>query len=351
MSRNRKKYIDLLFDIIKMRFDLSGSSVLPADFYEARWINGGELEEDWLSYCDIKSSIEISHEKRFAIIEFQTSLYFVATGLEDPDNLPTGVNYFPLNSGLFTAIITELELPIKTDITNLQIEQRILSQSKVDPLYAGHDMNDLLSFFPNLYISELTNQYIGDSNNLSQLICSYLSINKKFISLPFSEKSLNEINNLVLLNSKILNYDSIIQSLLSSHFKFSFLDMYRCIEMLYQIVFVDDTYQKLSLTINRTDFLLAIDNKLKWRPNERNSLMKIFKETPELYKVELYKAIKLIDKQISNQSDWLYDLRCSIVHLKSAQRNFNLKHQDWDNLILGLGQMSSYWYQKYQTFD
>ena len=88
-----------------MRFDLSGSSVLPADFYEARWINGGELEEDWLSYCDIKSSIEISHEKRFAIIEFQTSLYFVATGLEDPDNLPTGVNYFPLNSGLFTAII------------------------------------------------------------------------------------------------------------------------------------------------------------------------------------------------------------------------------------------------------
>ena len=268
-----------------------------------------------------------------------------------PDFLPNGIKSFPINSGLFTAIITELELPVMSTVTNLQLEQNILSQSKSEPLYVGHDMNDLLPIFPNIFIGEITSQFIGNKNNLPQIVCSYLAINKKFITLPFSTDTLNNLNDLVLLNSNILNYDSIIQALLSSHFKFAFLDLYRCIEMLYQIIYVDDTHKKLSLTIDKTEFLLAIDDKLNWRPNERNAIKKLFAETPEVYKVELNKAIKNVDNQIKSYSDWFYDLRCSIVHLKSVQRNFSLTHEQWDKLILGIGNLTAYWYLKYQTFN
>lgn len=351
MSRNRNKAIDLLFDIIKIRFDLSSTAVLPSDFYQPRWIQGNATDEDWLSHCAFKSDLEVSHEKQFAILEYQTKLYFVATGLDGPDNIPSGINYFPLNAGLFTAIVTELELPVKSSITNLHLEQNILSQNKAVTLYAGHDMNDLTPIFPNIFVGEISSQYVGDPNNLSQLVCSYLAINRKYITLPFSQVTLDKLNDLVLLNSKILNYDSIIQCLLSSHFKFSFLDLYRCIEMLYQLIYIDDTHTKLSLTIDKTDFLLAIDDKLSWRPNERNALKKLFAETPESYKTELHNAIRTVDGQTKSYSDWLYDLRCSVVHLKSAQRKFNLKHQDWDKLILGVGHLTSYWYLKYQTFN
>jgi hypothetical protein len=334
MNRNRNKAIELLFDIIKIRFDLS-SSVLPSDFYQSRWIQGKALEEDWLTHCDFKSALEIAHEKQFAILEYQNNLYFVATGLEDPDNIPIGVSYFPLNSGLFTAVVTELELPVKSSVTDLQLEQNILSQSTADSLYQGHDMIDLIPIFPNIFVGEITNQYVGDPHNLPQLVCSYIALNKKFVALPFSQSTLDKINDLVLLNSKILSYDNIIQCLLTSHFKYSFLDLYRCIEMLYQIIYVDDTHAKLALTIDKTDFLLAIDENLSWRPNERNALKKIFCQTPGIYMANLNQAIRAIDHQIKSYSDWLYDLRCNVVHLKSAQKKFNLKHHGSSEILVG----------------
>lgn len=330
------KSIELLFDIVKMRFDLSSNSILPSDFYSSRWVKGTADEEDWLAYSVIKSTIEITHEIRFAIIEYEANSYFIATGLESPDNIQHGINFFPINAGIFVALVTELELPVKSGITNLHLLQNVLSQNKSDPLYKGHELNDLLSIFPNIFIGEISVQYIGDHTNLQQLVCSYLASNKKYITLPFSEETLNKLNDLVLLNSEIINYDSIIQSLLSSQFKFSFLDLYRCLEMLFQIIYVDATYSKLSLSINKTDFLYAIDDKLNWRPNERNALKKLFAETPDQYKSEIIKAIKAINNQTKAYSDWLYDLRCSIVHLKSTQRNIILKPHQWDRLIFFL---------------
>jgi hypothetical protein len=351
MNRNRTKAIELLFDIIKIKFDLSSQSLLPNDFFSARWIRGKQIEEDWLTFTLFKETIEISHEIRFALIEYDSKLFLIATGLEDPDRLPTGITYYPINSGLFTAIVIELELPVKSSVTNLYLEENILSQNNSDPLYKGHEMVDLLSIYPNIFVGEITAQFIGDNSNIHQIACSYLANNKKFITLPYSEYTLDKLNELVLLNSKILSYDSIFQSLLSSQFKFSFLDLYRCLEMLYQIIYIDDTYRKLALTIDKTDFLVAIDDKLNWRPNERNALKKLFAETPEQYRKEVESAIKKISNKKNEFSDWLYDLRCSIVHLKSTHKNFELKPQEWDKLILGIGHLTTYWYQKYQTFS
>lgn len=351
MSRNRTTAIELLFDIIKIKFDLSSNALLPNDFFNARWIQGGQVEENWLTYSLFPAKIEISHEIRFAILEYDSKSFLIVTGLENPDRLPTGISYHPINSGLFTAIVSELELPVKNSITNLYLEQNVLSQNNSDPLYKGHEMSDLLPVFPNIFVVEITPQFIGDSSNIHQIVCSYLASNKKYVPLPFSDDTLDKLNELVLLNSKTLNYDRIIQSLLSSHFKFSFLDLYRCLEMLYQIIYIDDTHRKLALAINKTDFLLAIDEKLNWRPNERNALKKLFAETPEPYRTELDNAIKKISGKKNELSDWLYDLRCSIVHLKSAHKKFELKPQEWDKLILGIGYLTTYWYQKYQTFN
>jgi hypothetical protein len=351
MSRNIKKSTELIFDIIKLRFDLT--SILPIEFNYPRWIYGDKLDEGWFADCKIPTTIEILRENRFGLIKYQNVNYFFSTGLEDPDILPNGLIPSVLNAGLFAAIVSDTELPIKTSVTNLQLEQSILSQNKNVPLYQGHDYNDLRKYFPNIYVAEITTQFIGDPNNLQQIICSYLALNKKFITLPFSDNTLHKINDLVLLNSSILSYDSIIQSMLSSTFKFAFLDMYRCIELLYQIIYVDDTYKNLSLTINRTIFLNAIDEKLNWKPNERNSLKKLFSETPEIHKREIVQTIKRISnvKQADNCSDWLYDLRCSIVHLKSTQKVFNLTPVDWDKLLFGIGHLTTYWYDKYRTFN
>jgi hypothetical protein len=345
------KSMEIVFDLIKIRFDLMSPQILPLNFNSKRWIRGEALEIDWLSNCKIKSNIEISHEIRFALIEYDNNKYFIAIGLEDPDFLPSGLSQFQLNSGCFTTLIAELEVPVKSSISILTLEDKILSQNVDESFYEGHELTDLLSIFPNIFISEITNQYAIDENNLNQLVCNYLTVNSRLIALPFKDVTLNKINELILLNSKILSYETIIQALFSSQFKFAFLDLYRCIELLYQLIHIDEAYSDLLLNINRTDFLIAIEGKLNWRPIERTSLTKIYNDTPLIYKKDLGIAVKSIDSNIKDYSSWLYDLRCNVVHLKSVQRKFDLKSENWERLILGVTGLLCYWYSKYKNFD
>ncbi|UPT70419.1 MAG: hypothetical protein M0D53_15225 [Flavobacterium sp. JAD_PAG50586_2] len=129
------------------------------------------------------------------------------------------------------------------------------------------------------------------------------------------------------------------------------MDLYRCIELLYQIIYLDETHSKLALKVDRTDFLIAIENDLKWKPKERTSLIKIFNDTPSLHISAINKAVKETVPNIKDYGNWLYDLRCNIVHLKSIQRQFELKDNNWEQIIFGTSELLCYWYNKYPNFN
>lgn len=343
--------IEILFDIVKMKFNLAEPSALPVNFFNQRYISGNPIETRWLSHSKIVSETALSQQAKFAIVEFDNAFYFVTIGLEDPDMLPLGLIEEEVNAGLFTMIVADFELPIKNGISNLYLEQNILSQSSGDTLYTGHDKDDLKKIFPNIYAMKITTGFSGDSKNIHQLISFLVTLNSKFVFLPFSKKTLDKIQELVASNSTILSYESITQALFSSHFKFAFLDLYRCIELLYQIIHLDETYAKLFLTIDKTDFLVAIENDLGWKPKERTSLIKIFNDTPSTHKVDINNAIRETAPGIQNYGNWLYDLRCNIVHLKSIQRKFELTDNNWERIIFGTSNMLCYWYNKYPNFN
>lgn len=334
-----------------MKFDLGALSTLPTNFFDTRYISGNSIEKRWLSHSRILTMTALSQQAKFAIVEFNSDLYFVIIGLEDPDYLPIGLLEEKVNAGLFTAIVCEFELPIRAGITNLYLEENILSQSVVQPLYDGHDVEDLKKIFPNIYIMKITASFSGDSTNIHQLISHLITQNSKYVFLPFSQKTLDKIQELITYNSTILSYESITQALFASHFKFAFLDLYRCIELLYQIIYLDETHRKLSLTIDRTDFLIAIENDLGWRPKERASLIKIFNDTPHVHLSAINKAVRDASPTISNYGNWLYDLRCNIVHLKSIQRKFELKDKNWEQIIYGTSDLLCYWYSRYSNFN
>jgi hypothetical protein len=342
--------IEIVFDIIKMKFDLGIQSSLPSNFFDTRYISGDNLEKRWLSHSKFLSRTAQSQQIKFAIVEFNSDLYFVLVGLDDPDFLPTGLIEEKVNAGIFTAIIAEFELPIREGITNLHLEQNILSQSVGQTLYTGHDVEDLKKIFPNIYLMKITSSFSGDSSNIHQLISHTITINSKYIFLPFTQKTLDKIRELITYNSTILSYESITQALFASHFKFAFLDLYRCIELLFQIIYLDETHTKLSLTIDRTVFLIAIEDDLGWKPKERTSLVKIFNDTPSTNIVAIKKAIREAAPGVSNYGNWLYDLRCNIVHLKSIQRKFELKDKDWEQIICGTSDLLCFWYNKYPSF-
>lgn len=344
------KACENLFDIVKLQFDLSPGNILGTEFYTARTVKGNANDRNWLANCKISDVFNISTTVSFCIIEHHLEIYLAAIGYDSPDVVPDGFDFFQLNSGLFTAIVSDLEVPPRSDRSIYYLEENILSQHVNIQGYAGHELNDLIDIFPNIHVFKITNQFTGDCRNILQLASIYISANKKFILLPLSERSLHNLQNLTLCNSKIISYENIIQALVSSHFKFCFLDLYRCIEMLYQIIYVDETYTILGLTSPKIDFLYAIDTYLKWKPTERTSLAKLFSLTPNSHGQGLINAVQKISNRVSDHSGWLYDLRCNIVHLKSQQQTIQITNNQWDELIIGIAKFLEYWYQRYQVF-
>lgn len=350
MNRKRLKAIEIIFDLVKFRFDLTPGSVLPTNFYSKRFIKGNEAEEEWLTRCEILESIEISRELGFCLLSFNEEYYFATIGTEEATFIPEGFEEIELNSGVFTTIISELELPVKSGISNNYLEQNILSQNTLEPLYKGHDLHLLSPIFPKIKIYKLTANYFGEVDNLYQIISVFITNNPRTITLPFSKSTINNLQELILVNSNIISYETIVQALFSSNFKFAFLNLYRCIEMLYQIIYIETAHDHLGLSINKIDFLQAIDSKLKWRPNERNSINKLFSETPSRYKVELFNTLKEFQVSANSSANWVYDLRCNIVHLKSLQTNTKLKNHEWDNLIGGVTRILTHWYYKFNNY-
>lgn len=344
-----KDTMDIVFDIIKMHV-LPNVRPFPKDFDAARWVYGNKSDEEWLTRVVLKESIEISLDIRFSLWNYDNKNYFVISGLELPSKLPDGYEYEAINAGFFTAIIAELELPIKTGISKIYVDEHIMSQSKDEPTYVGHDFNDLAKVFPNIVATKITNRYSGLPGNLSQLASIYIAQNSQFIPLKFMDKTMGQILSLCYVNSSILNYDNILQALFSSNFKFAFLDLYRCVELLFQLVYVDETYEKLKLTIDKTIFLSALDNELSWKPVERNAIKKIFILTPDSSKKELINLIQKISGKKVEHSDWYYDLRCSIVHLKTIQKKFEIHKSQWNELIGETCQVLNYWYSRFPDF-
>ena len=347
MSRKINDAIELVFDIVKLRF--VSNILLPQDFNAKRWISGDATDINWLAHCKILHCSQVSTEIFFVIVQYDNQNYFVAIGYEDPQVLPVGLTLSSLNAGLFTTMVSELELPLKGGVSDLQLIQNVLSQSDIDTAYKGHDFIELKKYFPNIVVAEITPQFGGDKDNLFQIVCMYLTANSFFLSLSFSSKTLDRITDLVLLNSDILDYESVFQALLSSQFKFAFLDVYRCIEMLYQIIYIEEAYSTLNLTISKMDFLSAIDSKLRWKPIERVTLEKIVSETPTNDKSNLINAVFSVERG-KKVSDWVYDLRCSIVHLKTTHIKFTINPTQWDKVIYGMIDLLIYWYRKYPTF-
>lgn len=350
MNRNMNKAIEIVFDLIKLKFDLSDAASLPSEFYNKRVIKGDASASDWLTRCVIYDSIEINPENYYVLVKYSGKNYFIAIGGKTPENPVSGLDLIDNNAGLFTALISELEIQVKPDVTLQYLEQYILSQSDFDSLYSGHEYVEIAKVFPAMYVYEVTIDYAGNPENINQLVCHYLTSNPSLIALPYSNDTVNLLNDLTLLNSEIISYESIVQSLLSSNFKFAFLDLYRCIEMLYQIVYIDEAYDHLGLSMDKTTFLQAIDSKLNWRPVERNSIKKIINDTPPTELSHIISEIKKIEPNLKDVSNWIYDLRCNIVHLKKFQTQVTIQKKNWDGIIKGVTQILVFWYRKYQTY-
>lgn len=190
-----------------------------------------------------------------------------------------------------------------------------------------------------------------NSVNLIRLSGFYVLKNSQLISLDFSSSTLKKFEKIFYEGAFVVPYDNLLLSLVSIAWKYSFLDIYRCIERLFCISSLEDLYIKLEIKDSLLNFSADIEDHIGWRPKENESLNKLIEESPK----EFTDSFRDIEKIVRGSEEGkygklIYTIRNSIVHFRPANQNnlSSLNDQHWDTIINSSLSIVEYLYDKYQ---
>lgn len=358
MSRNIENANRILFENIRLAYHCSREYRMDDEVELIRYVYGTDEEKNWLKSFKIHQEhfLNYGHSGSFYLGEYNSESYIFSVGIGEFLNVPEGLTTIDLNAGCFLAICSDLQLMVREDYPALKIANQILSQHSEIEGYIGHKLDDLRPLFPSITLLKIESTvFSGDSTNVELIASLLISMNKEYIKLPFNNDTLDRMQRLCYKNFQLFRYENLFQALTASAFKFTFLDLYRSIEMLYQVCYMLEL-EKI-LNISADSLLTAIDSSLNWKPNERNTLCKIINEiSPANRPIFTHKLPKII-KNISGNSistpdhiwGWVYDLRCNIVHLKVHHSKMNISDKNWNDIFQGLIEIIVSAYDKYDN--
>ncbi|WP_131064141.1 hypothetical protein [Raoultella planticola] len=228
--------------------------------------------------------------------------------------------YFSLcevTESFFVFLCPLLKLNVKEDISPQTVSNDLLFQQD-DPLYDGHSIEELISYFEPLTIFRLDN--FSTNLNNSFMSCTYFLMSScdMLITLPLAEETISKLRSIFVKDVKIPK-DNVFLSLTSSHLKHCFLELYRCIEWLY--VIPRARRLKGAIAYQKPAFELAVHciDELSWRRKEEDSLSKIISDILYVYEsvcinltgCALFKDVSLDSGSIAKH---LYSFRNQFVH-------------------------------------
>jgi hypothetical protein len=352
-----------------------------------RFIQTNDQEKKWLKELNVITDIRLTSLLKFVIFEFHSEFYFVSVSLNeqniDSSSLEEyGLLDFDNNSGIFTALIYQLEVGVKEDIDPYKIFNEVFYPIKEDQK-EGFEYTKIVNFFESIKIYQMTKDCpfcsFGadnlelkkkdkdiDERLLFRLALLLLVKNNTVRILKFSPETRECFVKLCEEGSAKISYENLLYSFVSFSWKHCFLDVYRCLEKLflvpylrtlhklYEMIKVDEQlfldicgeqemifsipqlskiYKEIhssNSSVNFHDFATSFQNNTQWKPKEENTLKILLNDQEHI-------TSKLSDIRSNNQNafKFIYNLRNSIVHFRSFQGTMESSYADneWNIIV------------------
>jgi hypothetical protein len=304
------------------------------DVDKARWIKTDDVDRRWLQELVVKHIERLSPRLRTAVIQFEGRSFFVAAGFENAIEPGFILNPIELNAGMLTALIPELNVPVRQFTSPLEIIETILPQFKGLEGYSGHDLSAVAELFEPISIYEIDANSPISAENLTQLSCYWIVKNRERMVLPFSQETLLTVEEIAMLGVDTLPFGSLLNSLQSAHWQHAFLEAYRCVERLFAFQIIEKLHAELAVRISLLEFAAKIENVTGWRPKEEDAIDRLCVLLPTAAE-SLFENVRIgmggsVDQKIAR---WLYELRNSVVHFRPATKQVHLNDVQWDEIF------------------
>lgn len=382
MSRSIKKSSQYIIECLNDRIKLEDRSIDPLDV--TRTIKLSKLDENLIKNAKHLSSKNLFSKDKSACFSYEDEYYFIYVGTEeeisdnaqdtedeDLDTSDTKDKNFvrlpedEISPGWTVLVIYQLKVILKHDVTSLEIYNNL---GAIDDEYYDSDAYRYIKgCFESFYVYKIKPESIllerlvlssgKPDPDISRVLLVYFLNYNSVNNLRFEQGTLDIFKSVAYEGEASIPFESILDSYISFSWKYSFLDVYRCLERLFRIPRILKLYQSISVDLNFLEFIDKIEESISWKPKEEDALKGLLEVIDEELKeyFEIYNGFKSVKTKIAadysgetKNARVIYSLRNKIVHFNP--KKIKIEESGW-NKVIRFCLLSTYLlYKKYGEF-
>lgn len=286
---------------------------------------------------------------QFAIFQHRECSFFCVVGHIGSQFNNADLVEITCNEGKYMAILNELDLKVNRNISQEDIQENILIDYGVE--YSGHDFESIKRFFPQISVykhNSISNLEKEQSVLLlHQLAIDFFCSNEEVTLLPFDKDCVQRYLELSVDKGDYVPIENILRSINASTWRYCFLDLYRCIENLYEIGRTLE-YQEFFENIPIEALHTNLQNRYKgYKPTEDTSIKALCSKLEEAHKAILEGC-----KESKDQAEYkyIYGLRnCIVHHRKDTGISIDYSDSKWNEIIKFMLSIIDFLYHKYKN--
>lgn len=304
-----------------------------------RHIGTSKIEEKVLQNAEISFKVPCHNNEFIYCVKFANEYFIILPQNYDEDisfssyilDNQNSDGYYKYNSGLLTLLWAE-ELPI--------IEDDNIGYNLINFIFGKdgeYNFKEIQPYFPKVDVWRIDNKFVVNDELLYSIYISYLCNSEFKFYLDFSEDTLESFFELCDDDTGKILGENIYSAITSTHWRHSFLELYRCLENLYFFPTLRELDKLFSGKVECTKIFESFDI-ISWKPKEEDAICDLIKTASLRAYLENFKtALDVV--QLNDTADEtnilarkIYKLRNSIVHWRFYQKPI-FSNLDWNNII------------------
>lgn len=329
--------------------------LVPAEIcWQRRAIRTTANEKEWLKEFSFHPSphLVLGPLSRFVLGRFKESTYLIAIGIDIPSP-PDDLQAIPVNAGMFTAVVPELNVPL----ANIPDLPQQLREYVFYPVEEGK--TELIEFdivrpyfeaFSIFKVDTSSALALDVAHGLRAALAATLS-SPRSVPLAWPQGFLDRIGYMARDPNERAPFHLLLRALTEARGETAFLAVYRCIEQLFPIPAIQELSTALGISSPPLQVAAQIEAHLGWRRREDDALDHLFTSIdPQL--IDRIRVLSGAHTSAENPSRpvarRVYELRNQCVHYRPLHRDENTPpYETWLELCEPLLEVVQKLYARY----
>lgn len=262
------------------------------------------------------------------IYEYVGEIYLVLPSIYEEIRIPSLVAAPDSMAVQFIHLVTNKIEP-KENASEVELQEHVF----VDPSVETVEWDVILKFFPSYTMFKINDSLPADVNEkliyLKRLCIEAVCQTSSLLQLPFNNDTINAFSSIASSTDNNIPYDNVLRSLLSYHWKFCFIDLYRCQERLLLLAWVDEFKNTMNSSLAIYDLYNAMKSRYSTEHHEDENMRSLYRLLP----LDILDIMTKADRA-ETKANYIYKLRNRIVHFQHSDAEIEtMKDDEWNMII------------------